>query len=245
MRAARPGDATGVTIVAIVGGSLGVGLVALAALSGCSRESEQAPVGALVEAAARGDAVGVRDLLDQGADVNGKDETGRTAVTAAVYAGSREIVRLLVAAGADVDIQDETRSNAFLALGETGDVGVLDEVLPARPDVTLTNRFGGTALIPAADRGHVAMVQALLDRTDVDVDHVNDLGWTALLEAVILGDGGRRAPADRPPAARGRRRSDRWRQRGRHPARARSGARLRPNRRAPRKGRHNPAESIH
>ena len=90
MRAARPGDATGVTIVAIVGGSLGVGLVALAALSGCSRESEQAPVGALVEAAARGDAAGVRDLLDQGADVNGKDETGRTAVTAAVYAGSRE-----------------------------------------------------------------------------------------------------------------------------------------------------------
>ena len=24
----------------------------------------------------------------------------------------------------------------------------------------------------------------------MDVDHVNDLGWTALLEAVILGDGG-------------------------------------------------------
>jgi len=191
MRAARFGDATGVTIVAIVGGSLGMGLFVLASLSGCSRESERVPRGALVEAAARGDAVGVRDLLDKGVDVNEKDETGRTAVTAAVYAGSREVVRRLVAAGADVDIQDETRSNAFLALGETGDVGVLDEVLPARPDVALTNRFGGTALIPAADRGHVAMVQALLDRTDVDVDHVNDLGWTALLEAVILGDGGR------------------------------------------------------
>jgi hypothetical protein len=26
--------------------------------------------------------------------------------------------------------------------------------------------------------------------TDIDVDHVNRLGWTALLEAVILGDGG-------------------------------------------------------
>ena len=33
------------------------------------------------------------------------------------------------------------------------------------------------------------MVRALL-RTDIDVDHVNDLGWTALLEAVILGEGG-------------------------------------------------------
>ena len=99
-------------------------------------------------------------------------------------------MRLLVDAGADVDRQDETRANAFLALGETGDVDVLDEVLRADPDVRRTNRFGGTALIPAADRGHVEMVRALLERTKVDVDHVNDLGWTALLEAVILGDGG-------------------------------------------------------
>jgi ankyrin repeat protein len=99
-------------------------------------------------------------------------------------------VRLLVAAGADVDAQDDMRSNAFLALGETGDVAVLDEVLRANPDVGLTNRFGGTALIPAADRGHVEMVRALLHRTKIDIDHINDLGWTALLEAVILGDGG-------------------------------------------------------
>ena len=40
-----------------------------------------------------------------------------------------------------------------------------------------------------AYRGHVAMVRALV-RTDIDVDHVNNLGWTALLEAVILGEGG-------------------------------------------------------
>ncbi len=96
----------------------------------------------------------------------------------------------LVAAGADVDVRDDSLSNAFLALGETGNVAVLDAVLVGRPDVTLTNRFGGTALIPAAERGHVEMVRALLERTDVDVDHVNDLGWTALLEAVVLGSGG-------------------------------------------------------
>ena len=59
----------------------------------------------------------------------------------------------------------------------------------ADPDLARTNRFGGTALIPAADRGHVETVRRLLE-TEMDVDHVNDLGWTALLEAVILGDGG-------------------------------------------------------
>jgi ankyrin repeat protein len=173
----------------------GRGLVAiapaLAALAvGCAREAEpRAPTG-LVAAAEQGDAHLVADLLERGADVDERDASGRTAVTAAVYAGSAETVRLLVDAGADVNIQDDSRANAFLALGETGNVSVLDEVLRGNPDVGLTNRFGGTALIPAADRGHVDMVRALLARTDVAVDHVNDLGWTALLEAVILGDGG-------------------------------------------------------
>ena len=46
------------------------------------------------------------------------------------------------------------------------------------------------ALIPASDRGHVEYVRAILAETEIDVDHVNRLGWTALLEAVILGDGG-------------------------------------------------------
>ena len=46
------------------------------------------------------------------------------------------------------------------------------------------------ALIPAAERGHVEVVRYLLTESDVDVDHVNNLGWTALLEAIILSDGG-------------------------------------------------------
>ena len=62
-------------------------------------------------------------------------------------------------------------------------------MLRGDPDLGATNRYGGVALIPAGDRGHVDMVRALLD-TEIDVDHVNRLGWTALIEAVILGDGG-------------------------------------------------------
>ncbi len=173
----------------IARGSVSV-VLALLVFVGCADEPEQVPAGKLVEAAARGDAAAVSLLLARGADVNERDAAGRSAVTAAVYVGSAEAVRILVAAGADVDLRDDTTSNAFLALGETGNVAVLDEVLEGDPDVTLTNRFGGTALIPAAERGHVEMVRALLARTDVEVDHVNDLGWTALLEAVVLGSGG-------------------------------------------------------
>jgi uncharacterized protein len=164
----------------------------LVSVTACGERREEPPSGSLVRAAAHGDEEAVRQLLERGVDPDDVDPTGRTAVTAAVYARDAPVVRLLVDAGADVDRQDDSRANAFLALGETGDVDVLDEVLRAEPDVGRTNRFGGTALIPAADRGHVEMVRALLARTDVNVDHVNDLGWTALLEAVILGDGGKR-----------------------------------------------------
>lgn len=44
-------------------------------------------------------------------------------------------------------------------------------------------------MIPASERGHVETVKTLIE-AGVDVDHVNNLHWTALLEAIILGDGG-------------------------------------------------------
>ena len=68
---------------------------------------------------------------------------------------------------------------------------MLETLLPAHPDLTIRNRYGGVSVIPASERGHVAYVRRVV-RTDIDVNHVNDLGWTALLEAVIIGDGSRR-----------------------------------------------------
>jgi uncharacterized protein len=67
---------------------------------------------------------------------------------------------------------------------------MLEALLPARPDLTIRNRYGGVSVIPASERGHVDYVRRVVS-TGIDVDHVNELGWTALLEAVILGDGGR------------------------------------------------------
>ena len=161
-----------------------VPLVACAA----SGEEQRPADGELVAAAGAGRQDVVERLLRDGADVNGKDGSGRTAVTAAAANEHVGVVKALIDAGADVDLQDDDRSNPLLLCGENGNVALLDEVLKANPDLSATNRYGGVALIPASDRGHVAMVEALL-QTDIDVDHVNRLGWTALLEAVILGDG--------------------------------------------------------
>jgi ankyrin repeat protein len=62
-------------------------------------------------------------------------------------------------------------------------------MIPKGPDYSLRNRFGGTALIPACHYGHVETVKLLLT-TKIDVNTINNLGWTCLLEIVILGDGG-------------------------------------------------------
>ena len=164
-------------------------LLILGVLVAACGEGDEPDPAALVRAAAAGRLETVRELLEAGAPVDGRDAHGRTAVTAAADGQHVEVVRALVDAGADVDLQDDDRSNPLLLCGENGNVALLREVLRGDPDLGATNRYGGVALIPASDRGHVDMVRALLE-TEIDVDHVNRLGWTALLEAVILGDGG-------------------------------------------------------
>lgn len=69
---------------------------------------------------------------------------------------------------------------------------MLRAMWPKAPNLSLRNRFGGTALIPACHYDHVKTVRFLLT-TPIDVNHVNDLGWTCLLEIVLLTDGGKRA----------------------------------------------------
>ena len=65
------------------------------------------------------------------------------------------------------------------------------QTLAAGADVHSKDSYNGTGLIRAADRGHVEIIEELL-KTDIEIDHINRLGWTALLEAIILGDGGAR-----------------------------------------------------
>ncbi|MFB4329616.1 ankyrin repeat domain-containing protein [Paenibacillus sp. CR_12] len=143
----------------------------------------------LIESAEQGNAEQVRQLLQSGANIDATDEQGRTAVMAATYRNHVDTVDALIQAGADINIRDHQLNNVFLYAGAEGMLNILRLAIDADADVTLTNRFGGTALIPASDRGHVEIVQELLTRTSVDVNHINNLNWTALLEAVILGDG--------------------------------------------------------
>jgi ankyrin repeat protein len=142
----------------------------------------------LIQAAEAGDVASVQRLLDEGADVHARDANGITALIAAAYRNDLAVADALIRAGADVNAQDNTQQSAYLIATSEGYLELLQRTLAAGADVHSTDSYNGTGLIRAADRGHVAIIAELL-KTDIRVDHVNRLGWTALLEAIILGGG--------------------------------------------------------
>lgn len=157
-----------------------------------SSDEQQSLNEKLLTAAAEGKTELVVSSLESGAYINAQDGRGRTAVMAATHGNHVETVKALIEAGADINRQDDRQDNPFLYAGAEGLVEILKLVIDAGPNTKLYNRYGGTPLIPAGEHGHLEVASELLTRTDVDVNHVNDLGWTALMEAIVLNDGGKR-----------------------------------------------------
>ena len=121
-------------------------------------------------------------------EIRDKDE--RTELLLATRANDVTAAAALIAAGADVNAKDRIADTPFLYAAAEGRLEILRLILATgRADLADTNRYGGNALIPAAHHGHPEAVRALL-KTPIAVDHVNRLGWTALLETIILSDGG-------------------------------------------------------
>ena len=110
---------------------------------------------------------------------------------AAAYANRVDEAKRRIAEGADVNAKDRTQQSAYLiATSEVGDdIRLLDLTLANGAEVNDKDSYNGTGLIRAAERGHARIVERLL-RAGIDKDHVNRLGWTALLEAIVLGSGG-------------------------------------------------------
>lgn len=152
--------------------------------------SESALAAPLHEAVLEGNDVQIAHLLKLGAEIDERDAKGQTPLLLAVGEGNLAVAKLLLKSGASVNKQADNKDTPWLLAGASGRTEILKLMWPMKPDLSMRNRYGGNALIPACERGHVDTVEFLLT-TDIDVDHVNDLGWTCLLEAVILGDGGK------------------------------------------------------
>ena len=145
----------------------------------------------LIRAARTGDADQVDRLLQAGASVAARDGSGATALVAAAYGNHLAVARRLLEAGADPNAKDETVQSAYLiSTSEVGDdPRLLRLTLRHRADVRSLDSWQGTGLIRAADRGFDEIIGVLLS-TDIAIDHINRIGYTALHEAVVLGGGG-------------------------------------------------------
>lgn len=141
-------------------------------------------------AAEQGDIDALKSCLSKSVDINTTNRQGRTAITLASLNKHYDCVELLISAGADIDKQDQTCFNPFLLSCLNNDLTLLRLLLPAKPDLDRLTRFGGVGITPASEKGHVDIVRELLMHTDINVNHTNFVGWTPLLEAIVLNDGG-------------------------------------------------------
>jgi ankyrin repeat protein len=114
----------------------------------------------LHRAAADGDAEAIRDLAAGGADLNARDNAGRTPVHVATFAGQPQALRALAEAGADMNALDGEAYDAVTIAAVADDPELLSLALALgnRPDL-VTSRWDGTALIAAAHLGHDEVVR--------------------------------------------------------------------------------------
>ena len=133
----------------------------------------------------------LNEYLNSGQTLNVIGSDGKSALLVATEMRDPTMVKWFLEHGADVDFYDADYEiidrTAFLYAGANGLNDILEILIPYKPDVSIRNGYGGNGLIPAAEKGHVTTVKLLLEKTDVDVNHVNHLGWTALLEVTLFG----------------------------------------------------------
>lgn len=164
---------------------------------GFAAQAQTAPSAAQVagyeglhRAAHEGDVQIIRQLAAQGADLDARDAAGRTPAHVAAFASNDAALRALAEAGADMNALEDGIYDVLTiaAVADDPEMVSLALELGNRPDL-ITSIYDGTALIAAAHLGHHEVVRRLIEG-GAPLDHVNNLGWTALIEAVILGDGG-------------------------------------------------------
>ena len=144
----------------------------------------------LHDAAARGDVAEIEQLMAEGEKPNIQDANSRTPLHVAAYLRQYGAARALIRLGADPNALDAERYDVITIAAVNNDLEMLKIALDGGGNArAITSPYDGTALIVAAHRGHVEVMRTLI-AAKAPLNHVNNLGWTALLEAIVLGNGG-------------------------------------------------------
>lgn len=93
---------------------------------------------------------------------------------------------ILMSLGLNPNKKDASGRSPLLAAAGSGYAELVGLFLNYQPDLEVVNKFGGTTLLPSSEKGYLKTVKLVLE-AGVAVNRRNDLGWSALHEAVILG----------------------------------------------------------
>jgi ankyrin repeat protein len=154
-------------------------------------EAELRAYGGLHAAAARGEVADIEKCIAAAEDKEAVDARRRTPLHVAVYQKQRDAARALLRLGADPNRLEVDRYDIITIAAVANDVPMLKIALEGGGNPkAVTSIYDGTALIAAAHLGHAEVVRTLI-AAGAPLDHVNNLKWTALIESIVLGDGGR------------------------------------------------------
>lgn len=156
-------------------------LIVVASLSGSISAAGPSDV---ANAAQSKDAAAVRKLIKDGADVNGAQGDGMTALHWAALNGDAELAQMLLFAGANVGAK--TRVGGYTPLhlaAQVGHASVIAPLVAAGAPVTTATATGATALMHAAHSGSSDAVRILIENgADPNVTETAN-GQTALMFA--------------------------------------------------------------
>jgi ankyrin repeat protein len=153
-------------------------------------EQEIALYDRLHAAAAVGDVMGIAVAIMARHNPNARDGNGRTPLHVAAFRKQYAAARGLIGGGADPNALDRQQYDIVTIAAVANDLTMLKIALDGGASArNVTSPYKGTALIAAAHLGHADIVRALI-AAGAPLNHVNNLGWTALIEAIVLGDGG-------------------------------------------------------
>jgi ankyrin repeat protein len=154
-------------------------------------QSELRVYAGLHAAAAQGNAAEVARLLAAGDNPNAQDAHSRTPLHVAAHFGHAAAAQALLRGGANPNALDAQKYDIVTIAAVTDDVAMLKLALAGGTDPkAITSPYNGTALIAAAHLGHAEVVRVLI-AAGAPLDHVNNLGWTAVMESIVLGNGGK------------------------------------------------------
>ena len=156
-----------------------------------TKEMEVFEAGSLIQAVMNNDSELTKRILeDKTYNINEVNQQNESALLIATHNNFVEIAKVLIDHGADVNQQDNIQDSPYLYAGAQGKTEILAYMLKnSQPNQQIYNRFGGNTIIPAAEKGHLDTVKLLLEDGTVDINHQNNYGYTALIEAIALTDG--------------------------------------------------------